>query len=267
MINFETGIYIGIVVIGAMIVLVTAFLIVKSTSKNSTAQTRPSEDIEVEAAMKKRYVPHSGRIDDRMALALWKIKRDILKGIRALRKRSTPPDLQLVDEGPTLREQQLTPLPDNTGLGLQTNTLPSPTDQEISNIELVNEEETEANMTSTSTEELGQGLLNVEATNEEEDEVNIIDKLPPELAESTQEQPQEELEHDENESLEEYKTPDNEHQEQAKANDDMLNLFKGEMAGDSDISTLASNLNNVDVHDLLEEARRLLNQLSGRANA
>lgn len=269
MMNVQTTMYIGIVIIGAMMVLVTAFLIVKSTSKNSSVKSRPSDDIEnieVKPAMEKKHAPHNEKIDNRESLAPWKIKRDILKGIRALRKRSTSPDPQPLDEVLTLKEQQLTPLPDNTGLELQTNTLPPLTDQETSNIELVNEEDTKENMISTSPEELGQSSSNVEPANEEEKEENIFDKFPPELAESTPEQLQEEPEDVENEPVEEYKAPDNEYQEEPKADDDVLDLFKSEVVGENDAGILAANLDNVEIHDLLEEAQKLMNQLKGRSH-
>ena len=56
---------------------------------------------------------------------------------------------------------------------------------------------------------------------------------------------------------------DEESQGQPKTEDTVLNLFTDEIVEESNISKFAAALDNVDVHDLLEEAQKLKNQLRG----
>ena len=251
MIIGESGIYLGVVIMGAMILLVTAFLIVKSTPKKGTTKTQPLENIEMEVALKKESASPSGAMNTGKVSAIRKIKGDILKGIRALRKRSTSPDQQPIDEGLAIKEQLSTRLPDLASLGLQGSTLPSLANREELNTEPADEPESEGNMVDTAPVEPEQGLSNVAPVSEPETEVNMTDSSPAELAKSNQEPLPEGLERAEPESEEEYKAPDNEPQEQPEAKKDVIDMFMDEMVEESETSKFASTLDNVDVHDLL----------------
>ena len=95
---------------------------------------------------------------------------------------------------------------------------------------------------------LDQGIPNVEPIKKDKSEVNI---------------PQEEPEPIEREPEELNEASDDGYREQPTTEDAVLNLFTAEMAEESNISKFAANLNNIDVHDLPEEARKLINQLKG----
>lgn len=274
MISIETVVYIGIVILGAMIVVVAAFLIIKSTSKKGITQiqTQPVENIETNAALKKRHATQNGVTDDRKISAIWKKKGDILRGIRALRKRITHPDQQPLDEGLAINDQFSIPLPDVTISEPEINTASSSPDQEVSNVEPTNGEETDVIMINNFHVEPANGeeteviMINnfpVEPANEEETEVNMINNFPAESAESTRGWPQEELEPVEYKPEETDEAPDNEYQEQVKTKDDVFDLFTAEMVEESDVNKFAATLNNVDVYDLLKEAQSLTNRLRG----
>ncbi len=74
---------------------------------------------------------------------------------------------------------------------------------------------------------------------------------------------QEELEPIEHEPDEVNKASDSKSQEQPATKDTVFDLFRDEVVEENNTSKLAAALNNVDIHDLLEEAQNLRNQLRG----
>lgn len=225
---------IGIVIMGAMIVVVVAFFIVKSTSKEGVGQTQkqPVENIETPVAPRKRRAPAFG-------LVLARLKFLSGLALRQLRRQTgnASPNQQPVDEVVAVNERFSIPLPDVTDLEPGMDAAPSSPDQ---------------------------GIPDVEPANEEESGVDMPDTIPAEeSAESTQDQPQEELEPAEGEPEEMDEISDDEYQEQPKDKDAVLELFTGELAEESEVSKFAASLNNIDVHNLLEEAQDLINQLRG----
>lgn len=227
-----TGAYIGIVIMGAIIVAITAFFIMKSTSKRGIVQPQklPVENVETSAALKERHAPTRGPGRSRLrfpslGLGLGKFGRQ---------RHDAPPDQPPIDEGLAINEQFSIPLPG------------------------VNSSEPEINAVPLS---LDQAVPSVEPAGQEEPEVNTLDTSPAEPAESSQDQSQEEPELIEGEA--EEPASDSESQKQPKTEDSVFDLFKDEIVEESDISKLAVTLNNVDAHDVLEEAQNLINQLRG----
>ena len=101
----ETGIYIGIIIMGAMIVAVAARLVMKSTSKKGIAQTEkqpvnPVENIETSATMRKRRASIVGLVLNRLKLLLKPAPKE-----RGQRRRNVDPDQQPVDKGIAIKER------------------------------------------------------------------------------------------------------------------------------------------------------------------
>ncbi len=232
MTTIVTGAYIGIVIMGAIIVAITAFFIMKSTSKRgiAPAQKPPVENVETPAALKERRVPILGLVLNRLKFP--SLGRGPSKSGR--QRHNAPPDQQPIDEELAINEQFSIPLPGVNHSEPEINAVPLPLDQEVPN---------------------------VEPANQEEPEENTLNASPAEPAESPQDQPQEEAELIENES--EEPASDNENQKQPKTEDSVFDLFKDEIVEESDISKLAATLNNIDARDVLEEGQNLINQLRG----
>lgn len=244
MTTIVTGVDIGIVIVGAIIVVGTAFLVVKSTSKMGVAQTQkqPVEYTETPVAVEKRRAPTLG-------LALNRLKSPLGLALRKFSRQpsNATPDQQPIDEGLAINEQFSIPLSGVTSSEPEVNTVPS------------------------SPAEPEQWLPDVEPANEKEPEADRLDTLPEEPAESTQDLSQEEPE--ETRKPEEIRTPEEpeepgetpgeEYEEQPKPTGSAFDLFTAEMAEESEVSKFAATLNNVDIHHLLEEARTFINQLRG----
>ena len=91
-----------------------------------------------------------------------------------------------------------------------------------------------------------QRVPNVEPANEEEptkEELEPIEHEPDEMKEASDNK--------------------NQQQQQPATKDTVFDLFRDEVVEENNTSKLAAALNNVDVHDLLEEAQNLRNQLRG----
>ena len=230
MIISETGIYIGIVIMGAMIVAVAAFLVMKSTSKKGIAQiekhpVNPVDNLEASATTGKRHASILGPALNKLRSLLKTVPRE-----RSQRKRDVAPDQQPIGEEPTIRERFSTPSPGVTSSEPEINAVPSSPDQ---------------------------WAPNMEPANEEELEVNTLSILPAESAESGQGLPEEKPE-------ELPEASDNEYQQQKpETKGSMLDLFTTEVVEESDVSQLAAKLSDIDIHDLSEEAQELINQLRG----
>ncbi len=266
MIISETGIYIGIIVIvGAMIVAVAARLVMESTSKKGIAQTEkqpvnPVENIGASATMRKRRASIVGLVLNKLRLLLKSVPRE-----RSQRRRNVDPDQQPVDKGIAINEQFSTPLPGVTSLKPEIDTAPSSPDQQPVDKGIAINEQFSTPLPGVTSSESGinaapsfpdQGVPNVEPANKEEPEVNTLSTLPAELAESSQDLPQEE-------PAEVSAASDDEYREQPKSTDSVFDLFTSDMAEESDVSKFAANLNDVDVHDLSGEAQDFINRLKG----
>ena len=128
------------------------------------------------------------------------------------------------------------PSPAVTSPQSEINVVPYSTEQEVSNMELVNDERPDANR---------------------------INALPAETIEPTQGWSQEEAESTEPELEELNETSDNGSQKQKTTTGDLSDLFTDEFVEEDDVSKLAKSLNDVDVHDLIREGRNLVNELKG----
>ena len=266
MIISETGIYIGIVIMGAMIVAVAAFLVMKSTSKKGIAQiekhpVNPVDNLEASATTGKRHASILGPALNKLRSLLKTVPRE-----RSQRKRDVAPDQQPIGEEPTIRERFSTPSPGVTSSEPEINAVPfSPDQQPIGEEPTIRERlstplpgitssEPEINAVPSSPD---QWAPNMEPANEEELEVNTLSILPAESAESGQGLPEEKPE-------ELPEASDNEYQQQKpETKGSMLDLFTTEVVEESDVSQLAAKLSDIDIHDLSEEAQELINQLKG----
>jgi len=255
------GVYIGIVIMGAMIVVSTALLIMKSISKKASAQSekQPVEYVDTLAAPKKRPAPTLGLVLDRLkfllGLSLSRFSRQ---------RRDAVPDQQPIDQEVAANERFSIPLPGAANSEAEIAAVPSPLAEGVANVEPVNVEpvnveEPEVNMVNSLTAEPNQEAPNVELINEEEPEANMIDSYTAESAQLTQEQ----LEPTEDEPEEMDEASDNDYQEQPTKEDAVLDLFADEIVEESNISRFAESLDNIDAHDLLEEAQTLMNRLRG----
>ena len=185
---------VGIIAVGATVIVVTAFFLIKSTSRKGAGQRRESSagNAETEAAPKKR------------GLIPW--------------KRNAPANAQSNAEEATI------PSPDS-----------SDSNSEVDNSTLqVNEA----------------GDMEVPGT-------DSPDTVPEETSESTQEQPTEEGAGEQN------KAPENAPQKEPSIGGGAFDLFKEEIIEDSNVGRFAAALDDVDAHDLLDEAHNLMN-LFGR---
>lgn len=238
MIDTGIGTYMGIVIMGAVIVVVTAFLIIKSTSKKGIAQTQEPllGNMETSTALKKEPAPNL-----RLRLNSFKSLLRLAPRESSRQRSNAPPDSEPIDEGLAMNRQFSVQLPGVTSSEPAANDAPSSPDQET---------------------------LNVEPPDEEEPAVTITDTLPAEPAEPAQDRPQEEPEQPDEVSDGEYQeqpdeASDGEYQEQPTKKDTAFDLFTTEIVEENDVSKLAANLSNLDVDDLLEEARNLRNVLRG----
>lgn len=238
------SLYFGVVIMGAIIVVVTAFLVIKSTLKNDITriEKQPIEHIETTAVIKKRHVSicrfllrsNAGNLVQPLKFLL----RPVL-GVINLPSHSASSDQEIPNWKPANNEQILMPLPDIDNPELETNMVPPSPEHEVPSGQSVSGEP-EVNMIDTSPEKLDQEIPNVEPANDEKPE---------------------HVEHDNSEELNE--ASDDEKGEQPTTEDAVFDLFKGEIGEESKISKFAATLNDVDIHDLLNEAQSLINHLRG----
>ena len=257
--NIGTEVYIMIVIMGAMMVAVTVFLMLKSTSNKNLArtQTQPVEGIETSTALGKKHPPTFGSALNNLKVLLGRSLSSFNRPTH-----NAPTEQPPIDEGQTINKRFSIPLPGVSNLEPEIRAvLPAP-EQTVPNVAPHNEEP-EVNILDTFPAKPEPGIAPVRPATEQVSEVNTIKILPAESVESTQDQAQEELELVEYEPEEIDKASENEAPEQPKAKDTVFDLFTDEITEESDVGKFAATLGDVESHDLLEKPQALMNPLRG----
>lgn len=241
-----TGIYLGIVILAATVVLLTIVYMKKSVLRKDASQVQepPVEDVATRVTSEQRPTPQKKALKDRLAPGVKRANRLALRIMRIFKKRSAPPAPKLIIEGPTIDagkrfSLKLPDVADSPATEVITEViteLPNQ-DQEVSSMKPANEEKPEA-----------------------------INTSPAEPAELPQEQSQEEAEPAEPTSEGADGASDNIDQKPPATEDALANIFAAEVEEDDGTSELAGNLEIVDAGDILAEARSLLDQFKGTRN-
>jgi hypothetical protein len=237
---------IGIVVSGAIVVIITAFFIFRPNLKRSAAKARQKNE----------------ETGEKSSLPTWKTKRNIIRNLRSLRKHRKPEDQSPQDTGTPPEEELPAVFPEVTVPELQPDAPSSLPDIETPDIVPVSEE-TEVNVMDNLMMNQEQTLSESEQLTVEETIIEPRDDLPDETAATGGEQPQEEQGTSVFEPEKEETSGGEEQPEKVKSDDNMFDLFTEEVLEESDVSKLAATLNNVDIDDLLEEVYNTKKYLGG----
>ncbi|MEE8413138.1 MAG: hypothetical protein V3R96_01170, partial [Dehalococcoidales bacterium] len=279
----ESVVRMGIVVFGGVFLFFVAFFIFKSTSGKGKVRENPSIAVDPVPESKERPArKNSKKLKD--SITLFTRLRNKIAGSSGGKAKPAAgvDDQQTVDESIVI-ERSSSRMPDLTSLGLQSRNLSSLTEQETLSAGSVEENEALSGKSQPEHEELPGneiGARNNEVTvpappidtiqvpleplpgtepvvGESEKGVTELDSLPEEI-ELRQEVPPDEP------AIPTQAPPEEEPSatQPAKSND-LFDMFKDEMTEESEATKFAKNLEDIDAHDLLEEAQNLINYLSG----
>ncbi len=251
----ESIIYMGIVILGGLILIAGAFFIIKSTSEKGVTRNSSGDNAEPDSDPKDRIAaekqqPNNGKLSFFSRLR-GKMGRGLTDGV----KDRPSPDGQ---SEAAVSEPSSSRMPDLNSLGLQTNDIQSLAERETLSAEKMNQVESVPEASPAPPPESAP-LPDTEPLVEEMESVSAIDDSPTEEAQAEQGPAPEEIEIPVQEPPSEESPADN----QKSKTDDLFDMFKDETGEESEVSKFAANLDDINAHDLLEQSQNLINYLSG----
>ncbi len=281
----ESIVNLGIVVIGGLVLVAGVFFIIKSTPRKSAAGNGSTDNAGPGPGRQEKVVAENKKKHKDKSSFFSKLREKMSKGLGSKVKDQPSPAGQ---PEPASNERGASRMPDLSSLGLQTNDLHSLAERETLNTVPVDEVEStpelppappedsapvpdteppleEENIVSANNDAPAGEEDSLSPNNDvpvgEEDSVSPNGDLPGEETPAEPEPTPEEAEVPVMETPVE-ETPDENAQSKS---DDLFDMFKDELAVESEASKFAANLDDIDVHDLLEESQSLINYLSGNS--
>lgn len=258
MIIDESIMYMGIVILGGLVLVAGVFFIIKTTPKKSVARNDSANNAVPNPGLKESVAFENQQRSEGKPSFFSRLKGKVGGGFRGGVKGPPSPNGQ---PEPAVSEQRPSRMPDLDSLGLQPTDLQSQAERETLSAGPVNQVESAPELPPAPPAEPAP-LPDTEPPVGEKDSLNAIDDLPVEEAEPGQDPPPEEAEIPVQELSAEEAPADN----QQSKTDDLFDMFKDEMAEESEVSKFAANLDDIDAHDLLEQSQSLINYLSGHGD-
>lgn len=248
----ESIMYLGIVILGGLILIAGAFVIIKSTPRKGATRNDSAYNAGPDPGRQKRSsAKNEEKHTDKPSL-FNRLRGKMSRGLAVEVKDGPSPNEQ---PEPATNEHGPSRMPDLNSLGLQTNDLHSLAERDTLSAEPVNQVEPAPELSPAPLAEPAQPP-GTEPPVEEGDSMSVINDLP---AVPEQDPPPEEAEIPVPETPAE-ETPAN---DQESKTDDLLDMFKDEIVEETEAGKFASTLEDIDVHDLLEQSQSLINYLSG----